>query len=369
MDESAAISLTWPEERLAEVLPLYAESRWLQLGAFALLSALVALLVWLFLKRVLARVFARTETKVDDRLLEAAQWPLFVSVFLLGLRIGLERLGLAEDVERNLGNVLQTTALVYWGIAGLRVSTVVLRALARQRQQGALVSRHTEPLFENLAKVAIVILGAYLAIKIWGYDVSGLLAAGGIVGLTVGFAARDTLANLFAGIFIFADSPYKIGDFITLDSGERGKVTEIGIRSTRLLTRDDIEVTIPNAVMGNAKINNESGGPHVKYRIRVRVGVAFGSDLDHVETIQLRVADENAKVCKEPSPRVRFRGFGPSSMDYELLCWVERPVLRGIVTHELVKATHTALRDAGVEIPYSKHDVFIKEAAAAPGTE
>ena len=141
-------------------------------------------------------------------------------------------------------------------------------------------------------------------------------------------------------------------------------VTEIGIRSTRLLTRDDIEVTIPNAVMGNAKINNESGGPHIKYRIRVRVGVAYGSDVDQVEAAQLQVAAENPKVCKQPEPRVRFRTFGPSSIDYELLCWVEEPVLRGIVTHELMKATHKAFAAARIVIPFSQHDIHIKEAPA-----
>ena len=356
--------MTALEERLAELLKigdLYAESPWLQLAAVALLSAFVAWLVWLFLKNVLAKAFARTETEVDDRLLEAAHWPLFVSVFLIGLRIGIERLPLDTDAERAIGNLLQTVALLFWAVAALRVSTVLLRAVSRRRQRGALVSRHTQPLFENLAKVAIVLLGAYLAIKIWGADVSGLLAAGGIAGLTIGFAARDTLANLFAGIFIFADGPYKIGDFITLDSGERGMVTEIGIRSTRLLTRDDIEITIPNAVMGNAKINNESGGPHVKYRIRVRVGVAYRSDVDHVEAVQLQVAADNPKVCKQPEPRVRFRTFGPSSIQYELLCWVEEPVLRGIVTHELVKATHKAFAAAGIEIPFSQHDIHIRE--------
>lgn len=366
MPNVIATSLTPLEERFAEVLPLYGESPWLQLLAVALLSAVVAWLVSLFLEKVVARVFARTVTEVDDQLLKAAHWPLFVSVFLIGMRIGIERLDLSEGTEGKVASALQTVALLFWVVAGLRVSTVLLRAVSRRRQQGALVSRHTQPLFENLAKVAIVLLGAYLAITIWGADVSGLLAAGGIAGLTIGFAARDTLANLFAGIFIFADGPYKIGDFITLDTGERGMVTEIGIRSTRLLTRDDIEVTIPNAVMGNAKINNESGGPHVKYRIRVRVGVAYGSDLEQVEATQLRVAAENVKVCEEPSPRVRFRTFGPSSVDSELLCWVQEPVLRGIVTHELVKATHTAFAAAGIVIPFSQHDVYIKEAPSAP---
>ena len=359
--------LTVLERRLAEALPLYADSLWgpwLQLLAIALVSAAVAWLVSLFLEKVVGRLFARTETEVDDRLLEATHWPLWVSVFLIGLRIGLERLGLGAGVEERVVSGLQSVALAFWAVAGLRVSHVLLRAVARQKRIGGMVSRQTQPLFENLAKVAVVLVAAFLAIKIWNYDVSGLLAAGGIIGLTVGFAARDTLANLFAGIFIFADSPYKIGDFITLDSGERGMVTEIGIRSTRLLTRDDIEVTIPNAVMGNAKINNESGGPHVKYRIRLRVGVAYGSDVEQVEAVQLQVAADNEKVCEQPTPRVRFRTFGPSSVDYELLCWVEEPVLRGIVTHELVKATHKALRDAGIEIPYNKHDIYIKDAAA-----
>ena len=356
--------LTALEGRLAELLPVYVHETWgawLQLLAIAFASALSAWVVWWILKFGATKLVGKTKTEVDDRLLEAAHWPLWVSVFLIGLRMGVARLQLADLTEQRIVDALQTVALLFWVVAALRASGVLLRALARRRSQGALVSKHTEPLFENLAKVAIVILGAYLVIQAWGADVSGLLAAGGIAGLAVGFAARDTLANLFAGIFIFADGPYKIGDFITLDTGERGMVTEIGIRSTRLLTRDDIEVTIPNAVMGNAKINNESGGPHVKYRIRVRVGVAYTSDVEKVEALQLQVAADNGKVCKEPTPRVRFRGFGPSSIDYELLCWVEEPVLRGIVTHELVKATIKAFAEAGIEIPYSKHDIYIKE--------
>ena len=364
------IQVTALERRLAEALPLYAHDvwgPWLQLAAIGIVSATAAWLISLFLEKVVGRAFARTVTQVDDELLRAAHWPLWISVFLLGLRIGVGRLPVGDEAERTIVNALQTVALLFWVVAGLRASGILLRALARRRRRGGLVSKHTEPLFENLAKVAIVILGGYLVIKAWGADVSGLLAAGGIAGLAVGFAARDTLANLFAGIFIFADAPYKIGDFITLDTGERGMVTEIGIRSTRLLTRDDIEVTIPNAVMGNAKINNESGGPHVKYRIRIRVGVAYTSDVEQVEAIQLRVADENEKVCKAPDPRVRFRGFGPSSIDYELLCWVEEPVLRGIVTHELVKATIRAFAEEGVEIPYSKHDIYIKQAPTSEG--
>jgi len=208
--ESTTSDLTPLEELFARVVPVYGESRWLQLLAISVASALLAWLVALFVDRVVAKLAGRPMTDVDDKLGAAGRWPMRVSLFLIGLGIGLHRLGLGEDESQLVVSLLLTIALLFWTIGGLRVSATLLRALARQRRKRGLVSEHTEPLFENLAKVGIVI---------WRMDVSGLLAAGGILGLTIGFAARDTLANLFAGIFIFADRPYKIGDFVTLDSG------------------------------------------------------------------------------------------------------------------------------------------------------
>jgi MscS family membrane protein len=82
------------------------------------------------------------------------------------------------------------------------------------------------------------------------------LASAGIIGIAVGFAAKDTLANLFSGVFILADSPYKLGDYVVLEDNSRGKVTQISLRSTRMLTRDDVEVTVPNSITGNTKIIN-----------------------------------------------------------------------------------------------------------------
>ncbi len=140
------------------------------------------------------------------------------------------------------------------------------------------------------------------------------------MGIAVGFAAKDTLANLISGVFILADKPYQIGDFITLDSGERGQVIHVGVRSTRILTRSDSEITIPNAIMGNNKVTNETGGPHKKFRVSVGVGVSYDSDLDVVKKVLLEVAKDNTFVCDDPKPRVRFRAFGASSVDLSLLC-------------------------------------------------
>jgi small-conductance mechanosensitive channel len=161
-------------------------------------------------------------------------------------------------------------------------------------------------------------------------------------------------------VFIVADAPYKLGDYIVLDSGERGEVTNIGIRSTRLLTRDDVEITVPNSIMGNAKIINETGGPYEKYRIRIKIGVAYGSNIEKVHTVLLDVADQHPDVCKDPEPRVRFRSFGNSSLDHELLCWVEMPVMRGKVTHMLNTDIYKRFIKEGIEIPFPQQDVHIR---------
>jgi small-conductance mechanosensitive channel len=183
-----------------------------------------------------------------------------------------------------------------------------------------------------------------------------------VVGIAVGFAAKDTLANLFSGVFILADTPYKIGDYIVLDAtGMRGKVTQIGLRSTRLITRDDVEVTIPNSIMGNTQVINQSGGPQPKFRIRVKIGVAYGTDLDYVRKLLVNIALEEALICNDPEPRVRFRHFGASSLDFELLGWVKDPELRGRTLDRLHMAIYRCFNEENIEIPYDKYDIHVKE--------
>jgi len=200
-----------------------------------------------------------------------------------------------------------------------------------------------------------------VALQNIGLNVSGLLAGLGIGGLAFALAAKDTLANLFAGIFILADAPYKLGDFVILDNGERGRVTDIGIRTTRLLTQDDIEITIPNAVIANSRIVNETGGPHEKERVRVTVSVAYGSDVDRVRAVLLECAKEVDHVCTEPAPRVRFREFGDSGLKFQLLAWIDEPVLRGRVLDDLHTRVYKRFNEEQIEIPYAKHDVYIKQ--------
>jgi small-conductance mechanosensitive channel len=215
-------------------------------------------------------------------------------------------------------------------------------------------------LLQNVGRIILIALAIYFVFLAWDIQVTAWLASAGIVGLALGLAAKDTLSNLFAGVSIVADSPYKTGDFIILDTGERGIVTHIGLRSTRLLTRDDVEVTIPNGILGNSKITNEAGGPSQKHRIRIAVGVAYGSDIDRVISTLEGVAAANKEVCKLPAPRVRFRNFGDSSLDFELLCWIERPIDSGRLRHELNCAVYKGFIEHNIVIPFPQRDLHVR---------
>ena len=351
-------------------------NRWNQLSdllrdlptARALLIALAALvlaqLTNFISSRLLRAVTSRTRTDFDDRLLALLERPVFYTVFFGGLSLAVRQLPLPPLGSMVTVRILLTLIALLWLGFGFRACGLVLELLQRHHERFPIVEERTLPLFNNLGKVLVFGLISYVLLAIWKVDATAWLTSAGIVGIAVGFAAKDTLANLFAGLFILADTPYKIGDFIVLDSGERGRVTHVGVRSTRLLTRDDIEITIPNAVIANAKIVNESGGPWEKERLRIQVSCAYGSDVDQVCDVLSQAALSVGHVCPEPEPRVRFRSFGDSGLNFELLCWIDEPVLRGLVTHDLNMTIYKAFAREAIEIPYPKQDVYIRELPA-----
>jgi len=351
-------------EMQASLLPylgLVGENPWLQALLVIGVSLLLAWIFDHFISAMLKNLAQRTHFQIDDQLIAHLHSPIYTSVILLGLALAANLLKIGEPYDFFIFSGLKTVAFLVWSIFLMRVVRSVLRNIAANEKRVAVLHPQTLPLFENIAMIVIVVLSVYIIFSAWNVDMTAWLASAGIVGIAVGFAAKDTLANLFSGVFIMADAPYKIGDFVVLDTGERGEITHIGIRSTRLMTRDDIEVTVPNSIMGNTKIINESGGPEERFRIRIAVGVAYGSDIDLVREILMHIALTDEAVCADPEPRVRFRAFGPSSLDFELLCWIDQPVLRGRVIDALNCQVYKRFIEEGVEIPYSKHDLYIKE--------
>jgi small-conductance mechanosensitive channel len=262
-------------EWLQACLDLVGDNVWARAGVILLGAAVTAKLVDWLLSGVLRAWTSRTRTDFDDKLIAALHSPVFVSVVLLGAWLALLELN-PEQVyfDKVFLPLLKTATVVVWAIFVARLATLVLEVAGRHHERFPVINERTIPLFGQISRLVIIGGAVYFLFLSWDIEVTAWLASAGVVGLAVGFAAKDTLANLFSGIFILADAPYKVGDFIVLETGERGEVQYIGLRSTRILTRDDVEITIPNAVIANAKIVNESGGPWEKERIQVAVGVA-----------------------------------------------------------------------------------------------
>ncbi len=349
-------------------LPAQLSDTWTFLAAYPLALAAVIFIVGLTLA-VFVRMFilfwglkitARTVTDLDEALLRIVAGVAALLIGYSAMALAIASLGLPEVAANITLRLLASLLVLQLMRVAMRAAHVGLAILGTIRDRFAIVEERTIPLFDLSLTIIIVAAASYALLQIWNIDPTAWLASAGIIGIAVGFAARDTLANLFAGFFIIADSPYKLGDYVVLDSGERGMVTKVGIRSTRLLTRDDVEIIVPNSTMANTKVVNESGGRWEKFRIRIQVGVAYGTKAEEVIELLQNIAVEHDKVCEDPAPRVRMRGFGDSSINFDLLCWIDHPADRGFVSHELYMQIYNALNDADIVIPFPQRDVWMR---------
>jgi small-conductance mechanosensitive channel len=312
------------------------------------------------------RRFTRTiPGDVDRVVLRSVHPALYVSVVVAGAYLGIALVA-ADPTTPDLPWLspvtagAQTLVTVTWVVQLARMGRGVSQELTSDDRLG----NRMAPIFQNVWSALLLGASVFLVLTYWSIDVTPLLASAGVMGIIVGLAARDTIANLFGSIALYTDGTYVVGDFVVLESGERGRVEDISIRSTVLRTRDDLLVTVPNSVLNTATIVNESS-PERERRVRVAVGVAYGTDIDHVEDTLLDVAAAESVVLDEPEPRVRMRGFGDSALDVELLCWIPAPVLRGRATHRLNRGVYRAFVEEGIEIPFPQRVVRVDREDAA----
>ena len=307
-------------------------------------------------------IVKKTKTDIDDKLIEVLHPAIYNSILYSGFYLAINTTIIDyPKVIFILSGILKTVIVIYWSFGLFKSFIIIIKWFSSKETDRSFIKKKTIPLFDNLGKIIIFLFSIYFIMLCWGINVTAWIASAGILSVVIGFAAKDTLGNLFSGIFIMADSPYKEGDYINLDTGERGYVRDIGIRSTRIQTRDDIEITIPNSVIANSKIVNESGGPYEKERIRITVDVAYGTNIEKVKKIMNDIALSSNNVCKEPIPRVRFREFGESGLKFQLLAWIEKPEQRGLAIDELSTNIYNSFNSEKIEIPFPQRTVHIKK--------
>jgi MscS family membrane protein len=330
------------------------------------LAMIAAKLAGVAVSLILHPALTRLVPEAAVRLTRIVRRATSLSILLGGLLVAGAALSPTVAAEEWIVAAARTVVAIIWVVAGIHGATVLLRGLSQSPEAPAWAAPSAVPLINNVLRVTLALITVYVILLAWDVDVTGLVASAGILGIALSFAAQDTLSNLFAGAAIMIDQPYRVGDYIVLDSGERGQVIYVGLRSTRIVSRDDEEISIPNGVIGRAKIINESGGPSARYRVRLQVAVAYGSDLDRVMALLLEVTTRHASVIKFPEPRVRFRKFGESGIELEVLAWIGDPAQRGLVIHDLNCEIYRAFVREGISIPFPQRELHIRDHRAVP---
>jgi len=320
---------------------------------------LIAFIIDLFLNKVVKRLVSKTKTTFDDYFVSAIRLPIFVTIFLTGIIITFDVIKLSKADITLYKSIINTLLVLFWGIAAFRIIKNFVDKGINKVFEFAGLQRDIIPLLVVIIRIVVILASIMTILAVWNIDITPFLASAGIVSIIIALAAKDTFANLFGGISLFLDKPFKIGDYIELDDKDRGEVVFIGARSTRIKTRDDVLITIPNSIIANSKIVNESA-PVRNFRVRVPVSVSYNSDIDRVEQILVELAKQNKNVLPEPEPRVRFRTFGDSSLNLELLCWAHEPAIRGLTIHELNTAIFKKFKEEGIQIPFNQLDVHLK---------
>lgn len=327
-----------------------------------LVAVWFVIFAWLIDKAfsIVIRYFvAKTKTTADDKLVPVIKNSLLAGLFVTALYI----VSLYLMIPTAMHIIIEKgffTALII--IASFFLSSLLSIILIEINERSyAKNGKHTHsavPFMNNMIKIGIFSGGALLIMRMFNIDVTPALASAGVAGIAVAFAAKDFVANLFGGISVFFDKPYTIGDYVIINELYRGEVMEIGMRSTKIRTRDAVLLTVPNSVMVTNIVVNETGyEPRLRVRIPIQVG--YESDLDKVENVLNKVANAHDEVLEQPAPRVRYRNFHDSGISLELLVVIAKPAHKGHITHELIKEIHLEFIKSKIRIPFPRRDVFM----------
>lgn len=248
-------------------------------------------------------------------------------------------------------------------VCSFQIANFIGRALNRFLSR-KLVDTGVRDSLEKFVRYAVISLGVVLAFDILGFSLNSLAAIGAILMVGIGFGLQNITQNFVSGIIILIERPVKVGDIIQVGD-TRGKVIDIRVRSTVILTRDDVSIIMPNSKLVSEQVINESFTDN-RIRQHVRVGVAYGSNTELVRQTLLESLANHPKVLQEPHPMVVFEEFGDSSLNFDLRFWTHELWDVDVVCSEIRFSIDQAFRQAGVTIPFPQRDLHLKTGWPAP---
>jgi MscS family membrane protein len=312
--------------------------------------------------RILSKIVKKTNTKYDDLFVQKTKIPLLHILYMLGAMIALRPLGLNETLYNLLVKIITSLVLLIFTLLASRVVCILIDVWGYKwaKRTKSTIDNDLVPLFKKTVRVVIFIAGIIIVVGAWGIDVTGLLAGAGIAGLILGFALQDSLKNIFGGISLILDQSLKVGDKVKLETGEKGEIIDIGLRSTKIRTYDNQTIIVPNSQLANVSFFNYAR-PNLKERINLKFSVAYGSDIDKVKKIVLDVIEKHPKVVKNPDPMIALEAMGESSLNFIARAWVADYSDEEDVRFELTDSIYRVLVKNKVDIPFPTQTIYLKK--------
>ncbi len=271
-----------------------------------------------------------------------------VSAFLsFGISLG--------GYQMTIGLVIATLAILYGSFLVSWILQTMLMEGMFQKKQLALGMRMS---IARLVHYAVILFGFLVALSACGVDLRNITIIGGALGIGIGFGLQAVVTNFVCGLILLFERPIKVGDTIELGN-EMAVIKKVGLRATILQTYDNSEIVVPNSDLVSNQVVNWTLADR-RSRLRIPVGVAYGSDVPLVMQTLLACAEENDLVLKNPAPTVLFVRFGESSLDFELRVWVGDFDNRLQVLTELHREIDKRFRSAGIEIPFPQRDLHVR---------
>ena len=337
---------------------------WKEVGfalAFLAGSAIVGRLVLFVLDRYVSRISRRTPTSFDDALMDAARMPLFWAIVFAGLALGLNQLSFLPADWRE--TQAEWMFVPYWLIAWVlihRLANNLLQWYGREMARRTLspIDEEVIPFVRRLIIVVVAAIALIVLLSHFGVDVTALITSLGIASLAIALAAQNTLADWITGFVIILDSPFKIGDRIELLALDTwGDVQDIGLQSTRVRTRDNRMVVVPNSVIGKNLVVNHSY-PSTVYRVQTHVSVGYGVDIARARQVMIDAVRAQDWVMKDERIEALFLQFGESAMIFRVRCWIEHYVETRRIMDKLNTCLYEALHEANIEMPAPEYALY-----------
>jgi small-conductance mechanosensitive channel len=346
-------------------------AQWIDLGISLIIVLIVLLLgrsiVRVLIEKPLKRITSRTETVLDDAILNILRVPLYLLSLVLATEIAYKRLEfLPESWQSWTGNLFYILYLVVGFVFAWRFvqNFFIWYGKEMSVRTETDLDEQLMPFFRRIAMIILWMIGIITLLGHFEVDVSAMVTTLGIGSLAIALAAQESLSDTISGFIIMIDRPFRIGDRIEIqDLDTWGDVIDIGLRSSRIRTRDNRMVIVPNSVIGKSLVVNYSY-PDTQYRIQIHIGLGYGIDIEEARRVMVDAIRGVEGVLPDKPVEALFLEFGDSALVFRVRWWLDSYYDTRRMFDKVNTALYYALNEAGIEIPNPQIEVLVKDKTA-----